>query len=625
MLWILLVGAGLALAGPSGDADGRHAAAVDEQLRAKLVERVADLRVERLAVEVELRAWEAQLAKGKVIEVALALKRPSLDGILSQRGPEQGDARPGADGAGRMVRIVCVRWVRKLVVGGRMISLALCAAAVAQPVPLVVEGDPVGPDVATTLMRVAVNDLGDWVVDTFTSAADPAADRVIVRNGVPMLVEGDPLLLPVGAAIADFGFDALALTDLGVPAWSLELSGTSGPSDDNGVYVGTDLVVQEGTVITAVGVVAGSTYSAFFDVDANEAGELVVSVWLREPGVGGARRSALLRLQADAGGALIAEELVAMEGDVLPGQVAPVFGVSLGDLDAFGHVMYRAQLDAAVADQAVYIDQTLIAQEDTPSPLPGRDYETLIGRPLSLSDSGHWALRANLTGDPFTDEVIVVDDVVVLQEGDSVPDIAPWSFTSFGIIDIANDGTLLVYGNWDDPTVGAGSGLFVDGRLVAQEGVTNIPGYGIIAQFENTEDGLVLSDNGRWLIFRATLDTGLEGAFLLDLGGLSLTGPSAPVAGGLNLFDVVGARPGASLRLAAALEVGAAPVPCASSTSTLDLGEPVRPLGSAVADAAGGATLAVNLPAGASGRTVRFQVVDTDTCAVSDVTLVTFP
>jgi hypothetical protein len=506
-----------------------------------------------------------------------------------------------------------------------MISLVLCLAAAAQPVPLVVEDDPVGPDVATTLMRVAVNDLGDWVVDTLTSAADPAADRVIVRNGVPILVEGDPLQLPVGAAIADFGFDSLALSDLGVPAWHLELSGTSGPSDDTAVYVGSDLVVQEGTVTTAVGVVAGSTYSAFFDVDANEAGELFASVWLREPGIGGARRSALLRLQVDAGGALLAEEIVAIEGDVLPGQVAPVFGVGLGDLDAFGHGMYRVQLDAAVADQAVYIDQTLIAQEDTPSPLPGRDYETLIGRPLSLSDSGHWALRANLTGDPFTDEVIVVDDVVVLQEGDSLPDIAPWSFTSLGIVDLANDGTLLFYGNWDDPNVGADSGLFVDGRLVVQEGVTDIPGYGIITQIEDTADGLVLSDNGRWLIFQATLDTGLEGAFLLDLGGISLTGPGAPVAGGLNTFDVVGARPGANLRLAAAQEVGAAPVPCASSTSTLDLGEPARPLGSAVADAAGGATLSVNLPAGASGRTVLFQVVDTDTCAVSDVTSVTFP
>jgi len=74
MLWMLLVGS-LALAEPT----------VDQQVQTKLVERVADLRVEQLEIEVTLKAWEAQLADGKTLEVAMALRRPSLDDLLTQR------------------------------------------------------------------------------------------------------------------------------------------------------------------------------------------------------------------------------------------------------------------------------------------------------------------------------------------------------------------------------------------------------------------------------------------------------------------------------------------------------------------------------------------------------------
>ena len=79
------------------------------------------------------------------------------------------------------------------------------------------------------------------------------------------------------------------------------------------------------------------------------------------------------------------------------------------------------------------------------------------------------------------------------------------------------DGTLMWSAGWDDPDPAKGGGIFIDYSLVLERGVTRINGL-VIESFGNFSGyNFCLSPNGRYLLFRATLQGGVDGAYLLDL------------------------------------------------------------------------------------------------------------
>jgi hypothetical protein len=188
-----------------------------------------------------------------------------------------------------------------------------------------------------------------------------------------------------------------------------------------------------------------------------------------------------------------------------------------------GQVLYFADVGSnSATDGCFYLDGTLLAQEGSPSPIGGRNYEFLSSRGLDLSNGGAWVFKANLDGDSTTDELLVKNGAVFRQEGDTLPAIAPFVFTSFGTgsgpVQVDQAGNVLWYGDWDDADTDVDTGLFFNDQLIVQEGVTTIDGV-IVDTINNGQDAFALSENGQWAIFEATLADGENGAYLIELGG----------------------------------------------------------------------------------------------------------
>ncbi|HHO53380.1 MAG TPA: hypothetical protein ENK18_21545 [Deltaproteobacteria bacterium] len=128
---------------------------------------------------------------------------------------------------------------------------------------------------------------------------------------------------------------------------------------------------------------------------------------------------------------------------------------------------------------------------------------------------------------------------------------------------------------------------------------------------------------GFWALTYDDADRDLWGRIdaLTHAGGLRLSGPTPAIAGEVNTLTVTGATPGATVRFVFGQTEGPTAVPGCPT----ELGiAPPRLLPSAVADASGTAVLDLTPPAIADGLTVHFQAMDQGSCAVSNLSTVTF-
>jgi hypothetical protein len=422
-------------------------------------------------------------------------------------------------------------------------TLVVCAAAAAAAVPLaaagggdiltlVAEGDAVGGvGLVTRIDNLAVNDAGVWLVEADTDNADADADSVLLRDGALLLREGDGLALPVGASIGSF--DSININNAGDSAWNFFLDGTSGTSDDSGIFKNTTLVVQEGDPAPAAGFSPGTVYLGFFDVKNSNTSRFVSVLTVDDPAIPSTVDRAVVEFE-DPGMGFI-QRVIAKEGDVLPGQTEPIqdfetgphesayndlgrvlIGVDLAGDSSVDGTIYIMELDAD--DDPIYVK---LAQEGDPAADTERDWLSLSSPELDLGNHGHHVYSGRMTGDTATDTVIVLNGEVFRQEGDAVPGLSPGGFalTSFGSgpLLVSDAGSVLWYGDWDDPDTDRDTGLFVDDTLLVQEGVTQIGGV-TVDTVRGVSDGYAMSDGGQYVVFEAVLVNGVEGAFLIDLG-----------------------------------------------------------------------------------------------------------
>ena len=388
------------------------------------------------------------------------------------------------------------------------------------------EGDLVtGVGNVTRIDNLAINDSGDWLVEADTDFANTDQDQVLVRNGALHLREDQALTDPAGASINTF--DAINLNANGDSGWNFFLSGTSGGSDDSGIYFNDQLVIQESDISTAAGFSAGTPYIGFFEarIFPTVSERILVVASVDDPNIASSVDRALVIVEHDGSGALVSETVVWKEGDVLSGQVDAIADFGTGPhqfaVSDAGDVLFFADLEGlTTTDGVVYVNDTLLAQEGSPSPIVPRLYEFLSSRGNDLSNTGHHVFKANLDGNTADDEILVVNGEVFRQEGDTLPDIAPFQLTSFGTgsgpVQISDAGHVLWFGDWSDPDTDVDTGLFLNDVLIVQEGVTQVGGV-TIDTIASGQDAFALSDNGLWAIFEATLVGGIEGAFLLDL------------------------------------------------------------------------------------------------------------
>lgn len=402
---------------------------------------------------------------------------------------------------------------------------------------LVLEGDSVsGVGNVTRIDNVAVNNSGVWLVEADTDFSNSDQDQVLLRNGVLFLREDDSLPLPTGARLDTF--DSINLNGDGNSGWNFFLSGTQGTSDDSGIYFNTTLVIQESDESTAVDFSPGTPYVGFFDAKMNDGNQVMIVASVDDPAIPSTVDRAVVRLDLDSAGSLLSETVIAKEGDILPGQTEAVTDFGTGPHEsAFnggGDVLYIAELTGASAtNEALYLNGTLVAQKGGASPVDGRNYAFLSGRGNDLNSSGEYVFKARLDGDASDDVVLVKNDDVFKQEGESFPAIAPFLLegvgSNSGPVQIDDEGNVVWYGDWDDSDTDRDTGLFWNEDLIVQEGVTLIDDL-LLDEIANVSDAFMLSDDGSWLIFEGTLTGGMNGAFLVNIGTSSSADGDLPVA-----------------------------------------------------------------------------------------------
>jgi hypothetical protein len=296
---------------------------------------------------------------------------------------------------------------------------------------------------------------------------------------------------------------------------------------DSGVFVGPDVIIPEGFISTSPEFSANTPYIGFFEAKIVDASHVAIVASVDDPAIASTVDRALVFAEFS-GSSLVSEDVVAKENDLLPGQVSQRvvdFGtgphLSMGN--SRGEMLYFADLDGATTtDGVVYLNDTLIAQEGSPSPLTGRNHETLSSRGLALNNFGGWAIKSNLDGATTDDEALFANGREVIREGGTLDDISPWAFTGFGTtsgpVFLDDYDNVLWYGDWDDPDTSGDTGLFLNNLLLVRKGdVIGLDGE--ITTLANGEDAFALSDDGQYILFEATLDATISAALLMEVQG----------------------------------------------------------------------------------------------------------
>ncbi|MBL0921712.1 MAG: hypothetical protein IBJ10_06245 [Phycisphaerales bacterium] len=420
---------------------------------------------------------------------------------------------------------------------------ALSAGAAAGPYlfgTAVRQGDNVaGVGLVTSIDNLAINNKGQWFVEVDTNGADTNTDGALLSgtgygSGFSLFIrEGDQLGLPAGVSVDSF--DAVTINNNGDGGFNFFLGGLP-TSQDSGVFFNTTMVIQEGFVSGAAGFSPNTPYIGWFETRINDSNQIMMMASVDDPAIPTTVDRAIVVIDTDGAGGLVAEKVYLKEGDQIAGQGVTDFGTGPHSM-AFnnaGQMMFVADLDGATtSDGLVGIangdNVAILAQEGTASGIQGRNWGTLpTSTAVALNDNGDWAMRATLAGDTTTDTVIVRNGEVVAQEGFGHASIGGFVFTSFGTgaIDMDNHGNVLYYGDWDDPNTLMDTGLFLNDQLIVQEGVTLIDGL-VVTGISAVQDNFAISDNGRWIIFEGTLAGGISGAFIIQIpapGGAALIG-----------------------------------------------------------------------------------------------------
>ncbi|MGP1347625.1 MAG: DUF7453 family protein [Phycisphaerales bacterium] len=428
--------------------------------------------------------------------------------------------------------------VRSAILAGTLLALAGTALAGTAPEYkiLVKEGDMI-PGIAEFFRvdNVAVNNVGQWLVEGDTTFPDTEADTVLLNNAGVLFQEGQSLSEPAGAFLDSF--DAVTINNNGDTSWNFFLDGTSGSSDDSGVYFNQSLVIQESFVSTAPELSPGTPYIGFFETKINDANQIFIVASVDDPAIASSVDRALVRVDYDPNTGSFTETAIAKEGDDIFGSPVTDFGTGPEDF-AFnndGDSLYTFDTTAATSmDSGVILHSAgsgfLVALEGQPSPVPGRNWGSFSSVSVDLSNEGSYLIRGDLDGATTDDAVLVLNDgggfSVVAREGDTVPASLGGVFTyeNFGLtsapVFVADTDEVLYYAEWSNPDTSGDTALMIDLSPILLEGTTLVEDFKVIG-IANGQDAFQFSDNGRFIIAEVTLEDpatleALNAAILID-------------------------------------------------------------------------------------------------------------
>ncbi|HZM00897.1 MAG TPA: hypothetical protein VFD43_11660, partial [Planctomycetota bacterium] len=403
---------------------------------------------------------------------------------------------------------------RQLALVPVLAALAALAGPPARAQVAVVEvGDALpGIGLVFAIEDVAVDDGGSWMVRVNTD--NPAIPRVVLVDGAVALADGQ--FLPDANTVLN-GFADVDLEG--------QLGSLLGVGADIGAFVGDELVLREGDPCTAPELSPGTVYLGFSACRSGGAGLLALRGTVEDPALTGLSERMIAVLHVDGGGRVLSQSVALFEGMAVGSTTLSQVGTSpVGwDVNASGAVISTGRVSAPVNQQeAVVFGDTILAQEGTPSPIAGYDWLSLHAA-VSVDDSGRTAFVGSLGGDGGS--LLVRDGDKVVQTGDPLPLDDDLSFGGFGTgpIGLGNNGNLLYHGSWSGAPLNENTALFLNDRMAVREGTTAIGGSRV-NELVSAPGGYDLSPDGEWLIFRASLDDGTVGAYLMEIGPWVSTG-----------------------------------------------------------------------------------------------------
>lgn len=399
------------------------------------------------------------------------------------------------------------------------LALGLSGLVQAQTISvLALEGDVVpGGGTLERFMHFDVNNDGR-VLMVFDADPSAATEFVASYDGTELLRYQDPAAGYPGATWVSIATQ-VSLGESGEYSSSM-LVDPGGGTTELVISLNGFVSLPVGNPVFAPGAPAGSTYDVFLHTWFGREQTYMVRADLD---VGGSAHDALLEITHDPGLGLLVEEFVVERGDVLPGQTFAV--EELADLPAShdfnraGQHAFSVRLAGPFAtDGAVYVDGALIAQEGSPTGVPGQTWSNLLVARVDLNNHGQLALIANQSG---LGESVFFDGQLVTNVGVTPPGITDGSvFIGFGSQSpaLCSDlGDVLYSASWTNGVGQDRFGLFVNDQLLVQKSVTMIAGQ-TLTHVDLSSRGYRMSDNGRYVVFTGTLNASTDGLFLIDRG-----------------------------------------------------------------------------------------------------------
>lgn len=397
-----------------------------------------------------------------------------------------------------------------------LLAAAPAAAAQGRPVVVARVGDvlPAG-DAITQALFPRVADSGDWALYVKTDHADPDRRNVLLRNGNVVVRSGNPA--PGGGRWLSIRGHELDEDGDGLIHAALENVPGYGATCD-GLFFEGQPFLYEGDVTDAAGFGAGSTYSDFKAVNMNDARQVLLRCNVLDTNLG-LSVGALIRIDLDASGSIVAETVLIKEPQIPFGQSHSIVdfpGTTLGQAalnDGAGGV-WSAKLDAAAApadDVCYYNTTTLIAQSSTPSVVvPGRDWGD-IGSPFMDSNaSPSWVAKLFLdASDTTNDRLILQDGNIFAREGSPIPGHPGTTILDLGAMGVwlTDSDEVVYYVLWDGAPA-TSEAILVGDTIMLRRNVTTTSTGEVVDGFMSVTEGFVPSNSGDRLIAQVFLDNG---------------------------------------------------------------------------------------------------------------------
>lgn len=371
----------------------------------------------------------------------------------------------------------------------------------------------------------AVNNDGEWLVESDTNNANTDEDGVVLRGtgfapGALFLRENQAMGSPAGSNLDSF--DSININNLGNTSFNHFLDNTGATNNDSGIYFNSDLLIQESNTVTAAGISANSPWLGFFETKLNNSNTVMVMGTCDDPAIASSVDQLIVLVNPIS----LEQTLVVREGsEIVPGRFLTTVETGPHDfaLNDDGHVLFAVTMDGDAANNTGVVlwdgnDYTFLAREGSSSPVAARNWASLPGA-ISMNNSGDWVMIGDLDGSTSDDSLIVKNGTeVIAREGFGVADIGAFTFTTFGTgaVHIDDAGNVIWVGDWNDPDTSKDVGIFWNEHLIVQEGVTQIDGV-TLASISLVQDNMSISDNGEWLIFEGVLANGIDGAFMVRI------------------------------------------------------------------------------------------------------------